>query len=128
MSKSISVGLVAIALDNGKLRRTDRIRDILPELAKSGLGDATVDDVLNMASGLKNFVGPAWTFDGMVDFAMKRLKVASGFLECSNMDPAVDSWDVSVFIATTEKTTDMGSASTIRTSTHELSSPLLKAS
>jgi CubicO group peptidase (beta-lactamase class C family) len=103
MSKSLSVGLVAMALDQGKLRRTDKIGSILPELAKCGLADATLDDVLNMASGVKNFVGPTWTFDGMVSFAMRGLNVASGFLESNDEDTMRSALGCMGFIATTEK-------------------------
>ncbi len=108
MSKSLSVGLVAIAINRGKLERTTRVDAILPELANSGLADATIDHLLNMASGVRNFVGPTWTFQGMVDFAMKGLNAASGFLEYNGMDPSVPQMGCMKFIATTEKDREHG--------------------
>ncbi len=108
MSKSLAVGLVAIAMNRGKLQRSTRIDAVLPELAKCGLADATIDDVLNMASGVKNYIGPAWTFDGMVDFAMKGLFASSGFIEYHGMDPTVPQIGCMEFIATTEKASEHG--------------------
>ncbi|MHB8952094.1 MAG: serine hydrolase [Pirellulaceae bacterium] len=103
MSKSLSVGLVAIAMEQGLLHRTDRVRDVVPELAACGISDATLDDVLNMASAVKNFVGPEWTFDGMVDFAMRGMNVASGFLESKDEDKSTSRLGCMGYIASTEK-------------------------
>ena len=58
---------------------------IVPDLAKAGVGDATVDDVLSMASGAKCFVGDKWSREGLVEFAMNGF-CSAGFLEGKDRD------------------------------------------
>ena len=49
MTKSFTGTLAAIAVHEGTLDRATRVRDLIPELAETGFGLATVDDVANMA-------------------------------------------------------------------------------
>jgi CubicO group peptidase (beta-lactamase class C family) len=53
VGKSIVSILVGVAVDQGKIRRVeDRVVEYLPDLAASGYRDATVKNVLQMASGV----------------------------------------------------------------------------
>lgn len=45
--------LIGIALERGEIGAiTDRVADYLPELAKTGYGQVTLEDLLNMSSGI----------------------------------------------------------------------------
>jgi CubicO group peptidase (beta-lactamase class C family) len=103
MSKSFSAGLVAHAMEKELLKREDSVGDILPELKQSGLGTATIDQVLNMASSAKTYVGDPWSFDGMIDFALRRWMVACGLIEWNEMDPELLKLGCLGFLATVGK-------------------------
>jgi CubicO group peptidase (beta-lactamase class C family) len=51
MAKTVTAMAVGQAICSGKLNMSDRAIDIIPELGKSALGNATVKDLLRMASG-----------------------------------------------------------------------------
>ncbi len=80
MSKSMAVGVLALALEETELGREHKIEDAIPALAESGLAQATVNDVMNMASGLKCFNGDKWDFDALVAFGLDYL-CSVGFLD-----------------------------------------------
>jgi CubicO group peptidase (beta-lactamase class C family) len=50
-SKSVVGTAAAILVDRGVLDREKKIKDYIPELAKSGFGDATLDQLLDMTAG-----------------------------------------------------------------------------
>jgi CubicO group peptidase (beta-lactamase class C family) len=50
-SKSVIGTAAAILLDRGALKREALVKDYVPELAKSGFGDATVGQILDMTAG-----------------------------------------------------------------------------
>lgn len=52
MSKSILALLVGIAIDDGKLRMNEPVRDVLLDFAQSAFAEATVEDLLRMTSGV----------------------------------------------------------------------------
>jgi len=52
MSKSILALLVGIAVEDGKLRLDETVKDVIPDFATSAFADATVEDLLRMTSGV----------------------------------------------------------------------------
>lgn len=54
MAKTVTAMAVGQAICAGKLAMSDRASDVIPELGKSALGNATVKDMLRMASGAAN--------------------------------------------------------------------------
>jgi CubicO group peptidase (beta-lactamase class C family) len=52
MSKTVLALLVGIAVEEGKLSMEDTVKAVLPEFAESAFGDATVEDLLRMTSGV----------------------------------------------------------------------------
>jgi len=50
-SKSVVGTAAAILVNRGVLDRQKQIKDYIPELAKSGFGDATLDQLLDMTAG-----------------------------------------------------------------------------
>ena len=53
MSKTILALMVGIAVEDGKLRLDESVRDVLPDFATSAFADATVEDLLRMTSGVE---------------------------------------------------------------------------
>jgi len=75
MTKSLVSLLVGQAIDHGKLRESDRLVDLLPELATAGdYGKVTVRDLLDMRSGV--FVDESyrvyWPFTGATRMYLTR--------------------------------------------------------
>ncbi len=52
MSKSILAMLVGIAVEEGKLRLDETVKDILPDFTESAFAGATVEDLLRMTAGV----------------------------------------------------------------------------
>lgn len=52
VTKSLTGTLAAIAVHDGLLDRSARVGDVLPELAPSGFGDASVSDVADMTASI----------------------------------------------------------------------------
>ena len=52
MSKTLLALLVGMAIDEGKLRLDERVRDILPDFQDSAFADVTVEQLLRMSSGV----------------------------------------------------------------------------
>lgn len=52
MSKSVLALLVGIAVQDGQLAMEDTVKAVLPEFAESAFGNATVEDLLRMTSGV----------------------------------------------------------------------------
>lgn len=53
VSKSVTGTLVGIYLERGLLKRNALVKTYVPELAASAYGDATLDQVINMQTGVK---------------------------------------------------------------------------
>ncbi len=53
VSKSVTGTLVAIYIDRGLINRQALVTDYLPELATSGYAGATIDNAINMQTGIK---------------------------------------------------------------------------
>jgi CubicO group peptidase (beta-lactamase class C family) len=66
MAKTMTALAVGQAICAGKLKMTDRAGDIIPELAKTALGNATVRDLLRMASGAAKPNSPGNPFTGNI--------------------------------------------------------------
>jgi len=56
MSKTVLALLIGIAIEQGKLSLTERVREVLPDFGESAFAGSTVEDLLRMNSGvaLKN--------------------------------------------------------------------------
>jgi len=52
MSKTLLALLVGMAVDDGKLRLDERVRDVLPGFEQSAFADVTVEQLLRMSSGV----------------------------------------------------------------------------
>jgi len=52
MSKTILALLVGMAVEDGKLRMDETVREILPDFSSSAFAEATVEDLLRMSSGV----------------------------------------------------------------------------
>lgn len=79
-SKSVVGTVAAILVDRGVLDREKKIRDFIPELAKSGFGNATLDQLLDMTAGT------AW------DESMDELKNPESFAR--QYGAAAGSWKI----------------------------------
>ena len=65
MSKSILSQLIGVAISEGKIRLDERVVDVFPDFAGSAFGNATVEELLRMTSGvaLKNSYAKGATSD-----------------------------------------------------------------
>lgn len=53
MSKTILALMVGIAVEEGKLRLDESVRDVIPDFATSAFADATVEELLRMTAGVE---------------------------------------------------------------------------
>jgi CubicO group peptidase (beta-lactamase class C family) len=76
VTKSFFGTLAAVLVHEGSLNRTARVADYLPELARSGFGDATVAQVLDMTTALNHDE----SYTGEAPASMVRYRNATHFL------------------------------------------------
>jgi len=102
VSKSVIGTAAAVLVDRGTLDRNVLVKQIIPELAESGFGDATVGQVLDMSAGT------AWdeSMEAFLDpeSPARKYAAAAGTWQT----PGVESEGVASFLPTIEKEREHG--------------------
>ena len=104
VSKSVIGTAASVLVDRGVLDRNSTVKDIIPELAESGFGDATIGQLLDMTAGttwdesMEELLNP--------DSPARQYGVASGSWKIKGLE----SDGVFAFLPTIEKERELGAS------------------